>query len=102
MFNQMKQLQDMQKKAKELQKQLEAIKKEKTNSSRSLGVTVNGAQKIESIRIEASWFAPEKKQALESSLAQLINEAFEEIQKQTAMQAASLMKDFKGMNIPGL
>src|SRR5690242_12567089 len=102
MFNQMKQLQEMQKKAKELQKQLEAIKQERTNSSRSLAVTVNGSQRVEALRIDASWFTPEKKAALESSLAQLINEAFDEIQSKTARQAASLMKDFKGMNIPGL
>lgn len=100
MFNQMKQLYDMQKKAKELQKQLEAIKKEKSNSSNTLSVTVNGAQKLESLRIDSSWLTPEKKQSLETSLTQLINESFEEIQKQTASQAASLMKDFKGL--PGL
>jgi DNA-binding YbaB/EbfC family protein len=96
MFNQMKQLQEMQKKAKELQKQLEAIKHEKSNSSRTLKVTVNGAQKVESMQIESSWFVPEKKAALETSLCQLINDAFFEIQKQTASQAATLMKDLKG------
>ena len=102
MFNQMKQLYEMQKKAKDLQKQLEAIKVERTNSSQSIGVTVNGGQKVESIRIEPLWFAPEKKNALETSLVQVINEAFNEIQKQTASQAAMLMKDLKGLNIPGL
>ena len=102
MFNQMRQLQEMQKKAKELQRQLEAIKMEKTNSSRTLSVTVNGAQHVESIRIEPSWFTLEKKTALETALASLINDAFAETQKQTATQAAALMKDLKGMNIPGL
>lgn len=102
MFNQMKQLQEMQKKAKALQRQLESIKKERSNSSNTLGVTVNGAQRLESIRIEDSWFSADKKQALETSLVQLINEAFEEVQKQSAMQAASMMKDLKGLNIPGL
>ena len=102
MYNQMKQLYEMQKKAKDLQKQLEAIKIERTNASQSLGVTVNGSQRVESLRIEPSWFAPEKKNALETSLVQLINDAFNEIQKQTAAQAATLMKDLKGLNIPGL
>ena len=102
MFNQMRQLQEMQKKAKELQRQLEAIKFEKTNSSRTLAVTVNGAQRLESVRIEPTWFVPEKKAALETALAQIVNDAFAEIQKQTASQAATLMKDLKGMNIPGL
>ena len=44
-FNQMKQIYEMQKKAKELQRQLETIKVEKSNTSRSLTVVVNGAQK---------------------------------------------------------
>ena len=102
MYNQMKQLYEMQKKAKDLQKQLEAIKIERTNSSKSIGVIVNGSQRVESLRIEPSWFTPEKKNALETSLVQLINDAFNEIQKQTAAQAATLMKDLKGLNIPGL
>ena len=102
MFNQMKQLYDMQKKAKELQRQLAAIKIEKSNASRSLAVEVNGAQKVESIQIDPSWFSPDKKAALESSLAELINEAFEAAQKQSAAQAATLMKDLKGLGLPGL
>jgi DNA-binding YbaB/EbfC family protein len=102
MFNQMKQLQQMQKKAKDLQRQLEAVKVERTNSSRTLGVTVNGAQKLEALRIEPSWFVVDKKTALEASLCQLINDAFAEVQKQTATQAAALMKDLKGLNLPGM
>lgn len=102
MFNQMKQLRDMQKKANDLQKQLQAIKHEKTNSSGTLAVIVNGAQKVESLRIEPSWFSADKKQALETALTSLINDAFGEIQKETAMKAASMMKDLKGLGIPGL
>ena len=102
MFNQVRQMQEMQKKAKELQKQLENIKVEKTNSSKTLSVTVNGAQRIDAVRIEPTWFVPEKKAALESSLTQIINDAFLEIQKKTATQAATLMKDLKNFNIPGL
>jgi DNA-binding protein YbaB len=101
MHNQMKQVMEMQKKAKELQKQLEAVKIEKTNSSRSLGLMVNGAQKVESIRIDPGWFTLERKSALETSLVQLINEAFQDAQRQTAAQAASLMKDLQGLNLPG-
>jgi|SRR6185437_15528160 len=101
MLNQMKQLYEMQKKAKDLQKQLESVKIEKNNSSRSLAIRVNGAQRVESLRIDPSWFAAEKQNALETSLAQLINDAFEEIQKKTAAQAAGLMKELKGLNIPG-
>ena len=102
MFNQMKQVYEMQKKAKDLQKQLEAIRIEKTNTSKTLAATVNGAQRVESIRIDPLWLSADKKNALETSLVQVLNDAFEEIQKKTAAQAAHLMKDLKGLNIPGL
>ena len=102
MFNQMKQLYDMQKKAKELQRQLEAIKVEKTNFSKTLAVKANGAQRLENITIDSGYFNPDKKSDLEKSLVKLINDALEDAQKQSAMQAATLMKDFKGLNIPGL
>jgi len=102
MLNQMKQLYEMQKKAKELQRQLEAIKVEKYNASRSLSVIVNGAQKVESVQIDPSWLSPDKKAALESALAEILNQAQEAAQKQSAAQAAALMKDLRGLGIPGL
>jgi|GEM_PF-433597 len=102
MFNQMKQLYEMQKKAKELQRQLENIKIEKSNFSKTLSVKANGAQRLESLTIDTGYLASDKKADLEKSLVKLINDALEDSQKQTATQAASLMKDFKGLNIPGL
>jgi DNA-binding protein YbaB len=101
MFNQMKQLYEMQKKAKELQRQLESIKVEKNNFSKTLAVKANGAQRIEAITIDTSYLAVDKKSDLEKSLLKVINEALEDSQKQSATQAAALMKDFKGLNIPG-
>jgi len=102
MFNQMKQLMEMKKKADELQKQLAGIKVERSNSSGTLRVTVNGAQQLESISLEATWMSPDKKEALEKSLVSVINEAFGEAQKKSASQAAALMQGLKGLNIPGL
>ena len=102
MFNQMKQLFEMQKKAKELQKQLESIKVEKTSSDRTLSVVVNGAQKLETLQLDPSWLVPDKKIDLERALVALINDAFDAAQKQCAAQAAALMKDLKGLGLPGL
>lgn len=99
MFDKMKQMYDMQKKARQLQKQLEDIQVEKTSRDGTLAVTVSGAQKVQVLRIDAPWLAAEKKNQLETALRDLVNEAFSEIQKQTAAQAATLMKD---LNIPGL
>lgn len=102
MFDKMKQLYDMQKKARALQQQLEAIKIGKTNKNGTLKVALNGSQKMEAVTIDPSWLAPDKKSELESALCQLINEGLAEVQKSTATQAAELMKELKGLNIPGL
>jgi len=100
MFNQMKQLYEMQKKAKEIQRQLEGIKIEKTN--KNLTAKVNATQKVESLTIDSSYLTPDKKNDLEQTLVKLINEALEEAQKKSASQAAEMMKGLQGLNIPGL
>ena len=102
MLNQMKQLMEMKKKAEELQRQLTKIKVERGNASNTLKATVNGAQRVESISIDASWFDPQKKDALERSMLEVINGAFDDVQRKAAMETASLMQGLKGLNIPGL
>jgi DNA-binding YbaB/EbfC family protein len=99
MFDKMKQLYEMQKKAKEIQRQLEVVKLTKTSGDEKISLVLNGLHRVENIRIDPVWLSPEKKASLEAVLKQLINEGLEEIQRQTAAQAADLMKDFK---IPGL
>jgi DNA-binding YbaB/EbfC family protein len=96
MLDKMKQLYEMQKKAKELQKQLEGVEIEKSSRDGLLRVNINGLQKVEAVSIDASYLTPDKKEALERGLAGLLNEAMEEIQKQTAAQAAGMMKGFPG------
>ena len=54
------------------------------------------------MKIDPVWLAAEKKTDLERALVSLVNEAFEAAQKQSASQAAALMKDLKGLGIPGL
>jgi DNA-binding YbaB/EbfC family protein len=97
MFDKMKQLYDMQKKARELQKQLESVKLEKASRDGLLRVTVNGIHRVEQLSIDAAYLSTEKKSGLERALCELLNDAFEDIQKQTAAQAASLMKGFPGL-----
>jgi DNA-binding YbaB/EbfC family protein len=102
MFDKMKQLYEMQKQARQLQAQLGEMKVEKTNSDGTLKLTVNGTQKVENLSIDPSWLDPNKKTALEKALRQLMNDAFAEIQKQTAAQAATLMKGLENLKIPGM
>jgi len=92
MFDKMKQVYEMQKKARELQKALENIRLEKTSKDGLLRVAVNGAQKLESLTIEPSFLDPAKKDNLERTLSSLINDAFSEVQKQSAAQMAGLMR----------
>ena len=97
MFDKMKQLYEMQKKAREIQRQLESIHAEKVAKDGMLRVRVNGAHKVEEISIDTSYLAPDKKNTLERALCDLINHSFSEIQKQTAAQAASLMQGIPGL-----
>ncbi len=102
MMNQMKQLMEMKKKAEDLQRKLAEIKVENSNASQTLKATVNGAQRIETLWVDRSWLDPQKKEALERSLTEVINGAFEDAQRKAAMQTATLMQGLKGLNIPGL
>jgi DNA-binding YbaB/EbfC family protein len=96
MFDKMKQLYEMQKQARELQKQLETIRVDKTSKDTLLRVELNGALRLESLSIDSSYLIPDKKTALERALVALINDAFADVQKQSAAHAAGLMKGLPG------
>lgn len=99
MFDKMKQLMEIQKKAKEMQKTLDSIRLEKTSPDGKIRLTMNGNNRVESLSIDDSLLSPAQKQALEKKLADLITETAEEIRKQVASQAMGLMK---GMGLGGL
>lgn len=98
MLDKMKQLYDMQKQAKQMQKSVEAIKIERTAG----GVTVvmNGAFQVESIVVGEALLNPSQKTTLEKHLKEVLNAASDEAGKKSAEQTMSLMK---GMNfkLPG-
>jgi DNA-binding YbaB/EbfC family protein len=101
MFDQMKQLYELQKKAKEAQKTLDALKCQKTSKDGKIQVTLNGNFKVESLSIDSSLLNPDQKSHIEKTLADLITDAAQDVQKQAASQAMGMMK---GMNlkIPGM
>lgn len=90
MFDKMKQLYDLQKKAREIQKKLEAIKIEESEGG--VKVAINGTMKVESVEIDPSYLSPDKKQKLESLLGKLFSNAVEEVQKRSAMESKDLLK----------
>lgn len=90
MFGQMKQLYDLQKKAKELQKKLETINVEKTDSG--IKIRINGIFKVEMLEIDPSLLNLEKKQKLESQLCKIFSDTVQEVQKKSAMESKDLLK----------
>ena len=90
MFDKMKQLYDMQKKARELQKKLEELKVEQIEGG--IKLVLNGVFKVESLEVEPSFLAADKKEKLEATLKNLFNGAVQEIQKRSAAQSSELLK----------
>jgi DNA-binding YbaB/EbfC family protein len=99
MFNQMKQLYELQKKAKEMQRTLDGVRVERTSAGGKVALTLNGNFKVESLTIDESALVPGNKSALEKTLSDLFTDAAEEVRKAAAKQAAGMMK---GLNIPGM
>jgi len=103
MFDQMKQLYQMKKKFDELQKQLQTMKVEKSDSKGTITIRVNGTQRVESLQIDPQWLSPDKKENLESALRQTINGALDDVQKKLASeQGAGFLKEFKDLKLPGM
>lgn len=98
-FKQLKQMYDLQKKARGIQKEL----KETEVEAKGEGVTLvfDGEQHLQSISIDPSMLDASKKDALESSLKKTITEAISKVQALAAERSKDVMKDM-GLNIPGL
>ncbi|OGR78472.1 MAG: hypothetical protein A3I11_02415 [Elusimicrobia bacterium RIFCSPLOWO2_02_FULL_39_32] len=92
MFNQLKEMYELQKKAKEIQKKLENIFVEQSDNG--ITIKVNGLFKVDSLNIDSSYCALEKKEKLESLLKKLFTEAVQEVQKKSAMESKDLLKSF--------
>ena len=99
MFDKAKQLYDLQKKARAIQKELKDTEIEARSMGDLVGVRFNGEQHVLGIDIDESLVADGKKRELEKALQQAIAEA---ISKSQAL-AAEKMKIIAGnLNIPGL
>ena len=101
MFNKMKQLYDMQKQAKSMQKTVEAVKVEKLSEGGKLKVVMNGAMKVESLSIDESLLTPSNRASLEKSLVRLLSDAADEAGKLSAQEAMAMMKNLN-INLPGM
>ncbi len=94
-----KQLWDLQKKARAIQKELKGTEVEAKAAGGLVTVVFNGEQHIQEISIDEEMLTPEKKRDLERALQQAISEAISRVQA----VAAEKMKAIAGnLNIPGL
>ena len=90
MFDKMKQIIELQKKAKEIQKQLGEMKVERNDGGVKL--CLNGLFQVETVEIDPSFLAPDQKSRLESTLKRLFTDTVQEVQKKSAASSADLLK----------
>ncbi len=97
MFDKVKELMELKKKADQLKKELETVIIE-VNDVRPIKVRINGAQIVQSIEIDESLLNPAQKNRIQMDLLRSINTAV----KKSQQAAANKMKNMPGLNLPGL
>lgn len=98
-FGQMKDMYQLQKKAKQMQKELKDLEIEAKSSDGLVTVVVSGEMKVVSISINDQTLSPENKRTLETAIKDSIGQAMAKAQAESAARMQPLLKD---MNIPGL
>ncbi len=96
MFDKMKQLMEVKKQADQLKRELENLTVE-INEVNGIKLSINGAQKFQSIEIENSLLERGNKEKLEMDLLNSVNVAI----KKSQNLAAQKMTQMTGLNIPG-
>ena len=95
----LKQAQELKSKLDKAQKELSKTIVEADSGKGAVKVTINGQQKILSIKIDPKVIDPNKPEYLEKLILQAINEANSKAQKLAAQQLKGLTG---GLKIPGL
>lgn len=98
-FGQMRELYSLQKKAKQMQKELKGLEVEAKNAAETVGVVVSGEMKLLTLEIAPSLLGQESKSQLETELKETINKALTRAQSESAGRMQPLLK---GLNLPGL
>jgi DNA-binding YbaB/EbfC family protein len=96
--DQIKQMKELKAQADAMQKQLNAIVVEADSGHGAVKVTVNGSQKILSVKISPQAIDPNKPERLESLVMQAVNDGIQKAQKTAAKQ----MMASGGLKLPGL
>jgi len=99
MFDKAKQLWDLQKKARAIQKELKETEIEAKAANGLITVVFNGEQHVQSVEIDESLLKSENKRDLEKALQQAIAEALSRAQAIAAEKMKAIAGD---LNIPGM
>jgi DNA-binding YbaB/EbfC family protein len=98
-FSKARELYDLQKKARKIQKELKETEVEAKSSDGWVTVVFNGEQHLTDIDIAEEALKPENKRELEKDLKNTISQAISRAQA----HAAEMMKEIAGnLNIPGM
>ena len=98
-FGQMKEMYQLQKKAKEVQKELKNLEIEARSTDGQVAVVVNGEMKVVEVQIADEMMDPAKKDALQAALKDTIGQAMGKAQGESAARLQPILKDF---NFPGM
>jgi len=101
MFDKAKELYQLQKEARAVQKELKSTEIEARSNNGAVSVIFTGDQHIKSINIDESWLEKDKKQELESEIIKVVGEGISRSQAYAAEKTKKLMGDL-GMNLPGM
>ena len=97
MFDKVKEMMELKKKADMLKKELAATKIE-VNEARGMNLVINGAQIVQSIDIDENLLAPGTKNRIQMDLLKSFNNAV----KKSQQAAANKMRNIPGLNLPGM
>jgi len=98
-FGQMKELYSLQKKAKQVQKELKTLEIEARSSDGEVVAVVNGEMKIVEISINDEMLDPARKTELQNMLKDTVGQAMAKAQAESAARLQPILKDF---NFPGM
>ncbi len=97
MFDKVKEMMELKKKADLLKKELEATVIE-VNEARGIKLVINGAQIVQSVDIDEGLLIPGNKNRLQMDLLKSFNNGV----KKSQQAAANKMRNIPGLNLPGM
>ena len=97
MFQKVKEMMELKKKADLLKKELEATKID-INEARGIKLVMNGAQIVQSIEIDETLLIPANKNRIQMDLLKSFNNGV----KKSQQAAAAKMRNIPGLNLPGM